>query len=401
MLAAVTQVIKAASSQASETGTDLQTAALGNGAFLDRFFRKLLKKLSNVVQQSPPRDWLVAVSVLAICFMGWLDHVTDTAITLPVLYIPPVALAAWYGGRRAGILASLLATFFWFGVQAVTAGPNWSPAIYWNAALRFATYLLVTVLLDRLRLRRDALELAVQQKTTLLQREVRERARIEHEVLNICAHEKQRIAWDLHDQLGEHLFGVTLRAKLLAQELTGNHMVEAIALVQLLNETTRQVRAITRNLDCAEEITDLRKELHDLATKIGQNCQVRITLNTNGTSLTMSTRVAVQLYRIAQEAVHNAVEHGKARAIEISLAHEQDQTLLSVRDDGAGFDEQKICTGMGLRIMRYRAHCIGGSVDIHSRPSHTTVTCRVPQKPKVAAGKGHSCAGERLQVSSC
>jgi signal transduction histidine kinase len=364
-----------------EAGAVPQTAALGNGAFLDSFFlRNVLKKLSNVLPQSPPREWLVALSVLAICLVGCLDYVTDTAVSLPVLYIPPVALAAWYGGRRAGILASLLATFFWFAVQVVTAEPIWPLAAdYWNAALRFVTYLLVTVLVDLVRSRRDALEVAVQQKAALLQREVRERVRIEREVMNICAHEQQRIACDLHDELGQHLVSVALRAKLLAEQLTGRQMAEAIAVVQLANEATKQVRSITRNLDCAEGIADLRTELHKLATKVGQNCQVTITLNTNGTSLPLSTRVAVQLHHIAQEAVHNAVEHGKARAIEINLAHEHDQTLLTVRDDGAGFDEQKICTGMGLRIMRYRAHCIGGSVDIHSRPGHTTVTCRVPQ----------------------
>jgi signal transduction histidine kinase len=396
MLAAVTQVIEngeASSLQGTtftnavlETGAVRKTGALGNGAFLDSFLRNLLKKLSNVLPQSPPREWLVALSILTICLMGCLDYVTDTAISLPVLYIPPVALAAWYGGRRAGILASLLATFFWFAVQVVTAEPIWPLAAdYWNAALHFVTYLLVTLLGDLVRSRRDALEVAVQQKAALLQGEVRERARIEHEVMNICAHEQQRIACDLHDELGQHLVGVALRAKLLAQELTGRHLAEALDLVQLLNEATKQVRSITRTLDCSEGIADVRTRLHNLATNVGQNCQVPITLNTNGTSLPVSTRVAVQLYRIAQEAVHNAVEHGKARAIEIKLAHEHDQILLTVRDDGAGFDEQKMCTGMGLRIMRYRAHCVGGSVDIHSRPGHTTVACRVPQTAEVSA----------------
>jgi signal transduction histidine kinase len=395
MLATATEVIEsgeASSVQGTtfanavlEAGAVPQTAALGNGAFLDSFFN-VLKKLSNLLPQSPPREWLVALSVLAICLVGCLDYVTDTAVSLPVLYMPPVALAAWYGGRRAGIFASLLATFFWFAVQVVTAESIWPLAAhYWNAALRFVTYLLVTALVDLVRSRRDALEVAVQQKTALLQREVQERARIERDVMNICAHEQQRIACDLHDELGQHLVGVALRAKLLAQQLTGRHMAEAIAVVQLVNEATKQVRSITRNLDCAEGITDLRTGLHKLATKVGQNCQVTIMLNTNGTSLPMNTRVAVQLYRLAQEAVRNAVEHGKARAIEIKLAHEHDQTLLTVRDDGAGFDEQKICTGMGLRIMRYRAHCIGGSVDIHSRPGRTTVTCRVPQTLGVSA----------------
>jgi signal transduction histidine kinase len=160
-------------------------------------------------------------------------------------------------------------------------------------------------------------------------------------------------------------------------------LAEAIALVQLVNEATKQVRCVTRNLDFAEWIADLRIGLHKLATEVRQNCQVAVTLNTNGTSLPV--RVSEQLYRIAQEAVHNAVEHGKARAIEIKLAHEHDQTVLTVRDDGVGFDEQKICTGMGLRIMRYRAHCAGGSVNIHSQPGQTTVTCRVPQTAGISA----------------
>ena len=125
--------------------------------------------------------------------------------------------------------------------------------------------------------------------------------------MNICAHEQQRIACDLHDELGQHLVGVAFRAKLLAQQLTGRHMAEATAVVQLMNEAAKQVRSITRNLDCAEGITDLRTELHKLAIKVRQNCQVTITLNTNGTSLPMNTRAAVQLYRIAQEAVHNAL----------------------------------------------------------------------------------------------
>ena len=101
MLAAVTQVIEngeTSSSQGTiftnavlETGAVPQTAALDTGAFLDSFLRNLLKKLSNLLPYSPPREWLLALSVLAICLVGCLDYVTDTAVSLPVLYIPPVA----------------------------------------------------------------------------------------------------------------------------------------------------------------------------------------------------------------------------------------------------------------------------------------------------------------------
>ena len=105
MLVAATEVIEsgeASSVQGTtfanavlEAGAVPKTAALGNRAFLDSFLRDVLKKLSNVLPQSPPREWLVALSVLAICLVGYLDYVTDTAVSFPVLYVPPVALAAW------------------------------------------------------------------------------------------------------------------------------------------------------------------------------------------------------------------------------------------------------------------------------------------------------------------
>src|SRR4030095_16634495 len=103
MLAAATEVIEsgeASSVQEAtfanavlEAGAVPQTAALGKGAFLDFFLRHVLKKLSNVLPHSPPREWLVALSVLVICLVGCLDYVTDSAVSLPVLYMPPVALA--------------------------------------------------------------------------------------------------------------------------------------------------------------------------------------------------------------------------------------------------------------------------------------------------------------------
>ena len=117
MLVAATEVIEsgeASSVQGTtfanavlEAGAVRQTAALGNGAFLDSFLHNVLKKLSNVLPHSPPREWLVALSVLAICLVGCLDYVTDTAVSFPVLYSP----AGCLGGvvRRASCWHTSLA----------------------------------------------------------------------------------------------------------------------------------------------------------------------------------------------------------------------------------------------------------------------------------------------------
>ena len=95
--------------------------------------------------------------------------------------------------------------------------------------------------------------------------------------------------------------------------------------------------------------------------------------------------MAAQLYRIAQEAVHNAVEHGAAREVQINLAFNHEVMVLTIRDNGKGFDSNANGNGMGLRIMRYRAQCIGGSCDVQSTSEGTAVRCRVPLEPQLAA----------------
>ena len=93
----------------------------------------------------------------------------------------------------------------------------------------------------------------------------------------------------------------------------------------------------------------------------------------------MSKSISLQLYRIAQEGINNAVKHGKPRRIEIGLATEPTHVRLRIKDDGCGF---RIDTarrgGIGLRIMQYRAHVIGGVLTIQSRPNRgTEVQCLV------------------------
>jgi len=73
------------------------------------------------------------------------------------------------------------------------------------------------------------------------------------------------------------------------------------------------------------------------------------------------------------------VEHGRAHKVQIDLTVDRDNMVLTVRDDGKGFDGGAASNGMGLRIMRYRAQCIGGSCEVQSnRAEGTIVTCRVP-----------------------
>jgi PAS domain S-box-containing protein len=230
---------------------------------------------------------------------------------------------------------------------------------------------------------RDELEELRQQRTALLEREVAERARLERDVIESCAREQRRIAYDLHDGVGQQLVGIALSAKLLEQELREQHPAQAkkaSAIVRLANETARRARLTARSLEGADGVGDLKVALKALAADVRRNCRVAANVKTDAaSSFPVSAPAAAQLYRIVQEAVHNAVEHGRARKVEIDLAVDHENMVLTVRDDGEGFDGKGASDGMGLRIMRYRAQCIGGSCEVQSNGAEgTVVTCRVP-----------------------
>jgi len=234
----------------------------------------------------------------------------------------------------------------------------------------------VTVIFERLR-----------QQKTAVKREVAECARLEREVVERCAREQRRIAYDLHDGVGQQLAGIALSAKLLEEQLRPDRPAQAekaSAIVRLAKEAARQTRLTARGLEGDDGVGDLKAALESLAMNISENCCVKSTVKANGTPLPGSAPVAAQLYRIAQEAVRNAVEHGGAHEVLIQLTFGHQDILLTIQDDGEGFDTKTNGDGMGLRIMRYRAQSIGGSCEVHTGANKgTTVYCRVPLQSAV------------------
>ena len=172
------------------------------------------------------------------------------------------------------------------------------------------------------RQQRAELEQLRQQRTAFLEREVAERARLEREVIESCAREQRRIAYELHDGVGQQLVSIALSAKLLEEQLRPDRPIEAektSAIVRLANEAARQTRLTARTLEGADGVGDLKTALESLAMNISQNCRVKSVVKANGTSSPISAPVSAQLYRIAQEAMRNALEHGAAREVLIQL----------------------------------------------------------------------------------
>lgn len=240
------------------------------------------------------------------------------------------------------------------------------------------------------RQQRDELEQLRQQRTALLAKEVAERARLEREVIESCAREQRRIAYDLHDNVGQQLVGIALCAKLLEEQLRIDKSAEADkagVIARLANDAAKQARLTARTLEGADGVGDLKAALGSLATNMSQNCKVKVTVKADSSSLPISAPVAAQLYRIAQEAMRNALEHGAAHNVQIQLGFDGDDLVLTIQDDGKGFrvNGNGNSAGMGLRIMRYRAQCIGGCCEVGSNSAKgTIVNCRVPLEAQPA-----------------
>ncbi|GEM_PF-3207170 len=218
----------------------------------------------------------------------------------------------------------------------------------------------------------------------LLITDITERKRLEKEVLDISDREQGRIGLDLHDGLCQHLVGTSFAAQLLAEQLESRHAKyaeDSRKIAELIGEAITHARRIARGLYPVQlEEAGLMSALTELAVTVSGLFYVSCEFKCRRPVLLPDNTVAVHLYRIAQEAVNNALKHGKAKKITITLEQNDAETVLAVKDDGMGLpDEGDHRAGMGLRIMAYRARLMRGDFTIRPQPmGGTVITCRVP-----------------------
>jgi PAS domain S-box-containing protein len=219
-------------------------------------------------------------------------------------------------------------------------------------------------------------------------RDISERRRLEKEILNVSEQERRRIGQDLHDGLGQMLTGIGLLSQDVTRQLEeeGHDRADDMAeITEHIKEADQYARDLSHGLIPVDvEASDpsaLAEALRRLSTNAERLFDVHCEFQEVESAHIRDNTTATHLYRIAQEAVNNAVRHGAADHVRLLLAEGDDQLRLQVRDDGTGFDmdDTAEADGMGVHIMNYRARIIGGSLDIHSEPGEgTVVTCTVP-----------------------
>ena len=222
---------------------------------------------------------------------------------------------------------------------------------------------------------------------TLVVRDVTERLRLEGEILEIAHRERRKIGHDLHDDLGQRLTGIRLLCNSLEGKVA-NISAESAAMVRemasLLDEGLEQVRALAKGLlPVAPTADGLMAALENLADQTQRATGIWCEFLREAPVLVPDDGTAANLYRIAQEAVSNAVRHGRPALVEVRLELAQRMLQLTVKDNGAGFlPHTPPAAGRGLDIMAFRTKAMRGSLDIQSKPGKgTVVTCWCPLHP--------------------
>ncbi len=337
------------------------------------------------------QSFLMAASGLLLVAIALLDCTSGAEISFIPLYLLPVMVGTWFVGQRFGVVMSILSIAVWIASE-LTTGPRYSSLLapICNAFIALAFYLAVVRTLHSLRRLQRDLEARVLKRTIALTNEMQERLRLERELLEISEREQRRIGHDLHDSLCQHLTGTALAGQVLGEKLNEKALPEtadAHHVVALIEEAIDLTRTLARGLHPMElEGEGFVDSFRELANSIGERFSIACKFECQEPVVIRDPLHAIHLYRIAQEAITNAIKHGKAQHIIIRMGTRNNVTTLSISDDGSGLSESaRDVRGMGLRIMAYRASMMGAVFGVEPQtPRGTRVICTLPEMNPVA-----------------
>src|SRR3954470_2022127 len=220
----------------------------------------------------------------------------------------------------------------------------------------------------------------------MLERLEAERRRTSSTALAAQEEERARVARDLHDEVNQSLTALLLRleaARVKAPAELAHELAETKALA---NQAMEELLMLARQLrPTALDDLGLKAALAGHVKELGRRGKVNATFEAHGDFSALPSDVQLVVYRVAQEALSNAIQHSGASHVRVRLMREHarsaegDRVELTVGDDGSGFTFDQAARGLGIAGMRERALLVGGDVEVESRPNvGTRVSLRVP-----------------------
>lgn len=329
--------------------------------------------------RTPSKPAAFTAGLVSVLVIGLFDYLTGYEMSMFIFYAAPILAVAWFVDQKSAILLALIAGVIWWWADRLALHPyRWGWLQAWETLVRIGLFLFSAV--------SGAVIRAYYESTKARILLLEHSQQLEQQIINISEEQQRRIGRDLHDGICQHLAALGYSASSLEKDLDraghGEWASNARDLAKRLRQSVVQTRDLARGLSPVQIETDgLASALEELAATakhlLGTDCVFDGETQTE----VYDQSTATHLYRIAQEAINNATRHGKATHISLTLTANPEMVELLVRDNGTGFDRQLVDSGgMGLKIMAYRARCLGGQIELKTTPAEgTMVCCKVPQ----------------------
>ena len=324
--------------------------------------------------ENQSKTGLICEEILLVILVGIIDYATGYEVSFFPFYSFPILVALWFNGVIAAVFISSLSAAVWCLIDYEVGHVYTHEWLrFWDMIVRLMFFCLVVATGSAFRRQRDLTRARIE----LLERS----HQLEQEIINISERERLTIGRDLHDSLGQHLVAIGYAADALKRDLGKGLLAidTAHKIADSIHDAVVRARDIARGLSPVDQDEGgLESALEAFTQRVSRLTGIQCRFHADGMLQACENSRAIHIFRIAQEATNNALKHAQPNKIDIHFEIKNDGLILSIRDDGKGFQPNETSNGMGLNIMQYRANTIGGTLDIKPAAPHgTVVTCRI------------------------
>lgn len=319
-----------------------------------------------------PKPVAVLLALSLALFIGWVDDLTGWEMSLFIFYALPIIITVWRSGISAGLFTAAFCGVVWLFANQSSHPYETHLGYAWAMVSRLFYFSVVAFAVNAVRKKQhsDAAHILM----------LEERRQLERDIVSVSEHEQQRIGQDLHDGLCQQLAAIGCAARVLAEDLQAQKLPaaeDAVMIEESIQLAMLEARALARGIFPVHvDETGLAAALVDLGRTMSRLTGARIDVRADADVNVDSPEVAMHLYRIAQEALANAVRHSEASQIIISTELTGEGLKMNIEDDGKGMPDPAVRgEGMGLRTMHYRAQALGAKLEIQPRSGGGTRVC--------------------------
>ena len=340
---------------------------------------------------------LTFLSLVWVLLIGVIDYITGVEISLSIFYLMPIAYAAWFIGRRVGIVIAIASVVTWGSAELLWDIRYSTPFVpYWNAAFLLSVFIIIVYLISKIKALNAHLEDKIEERTASLSGEIQERKRAEEKILTyqkdlqmliqrlslLEEQKRKQLSEELHDNIGQTLALSKIKLISLQQSTTGTAISSELGEIRELIEQSIQ---FTRSLSFELSLPILHKlgfiaAIKWLCEHFEEKYGIMVEFNDHDNLPHLEGEKSILIFKTIQELLINIVKHANTHIAEIAITSFRNNLRIEIKDRGVGFDTAKNDYnkngGLGLFIVKERINYLGGTFEMTSKPkcgTHCTI----------------------------